>query len=205
MGGRVAIFRGLRRAVRFTARVTLATFRPDGASAQEGEQFGPAGDDYHPLQGDYLAIVDVPRQNGGVVVGAVDPVNPGQAEPGERRIYARDGSGAVIATIWAYNDGRVRVFNGNGGATLAADGSATVTTPSSSLAMSANGQTVLTNGAGTMTHGTDGSFDFNGFVISPSGLATDSNGTGFATHQHSQDADLEGDQQRDTNGPIEGS
>jgi hypothetical protein len=70
--------------------------------------FGASGDDAPPLPGDYCVEVD------GACVATADPENAGTAVSGERRIYARDSSGNVVAQVYLRGDGTIFVSNGQG-------------------------------------------------------------------------------------------
>jgi phage baseplate assembly protein gpV len=48
------------------------------------------------------------------------------AQPGEKRIYARDGEGNEVAEIWLKGSGEIVISNGSAEATLGADGTVTV-------------------------------------------------------------------------------
>jgi hypothetical protein len=65
------------------------------------------GDDALPEPGDFAAVVDAP--GGPVAIAFHDPGNAGTAEPGERRIYARDEDGNPVCTIWLKRDGTLAV------------------------------------------------------------------------------------------------
>ena len=80
------------------------------------------GDDSQPLPGDYAALLEVVGSGQGLVVGYIDPLNVGTANPGEKRIYARDSAGAVVAFVHLKNDGSVSVINANGALLLTAAG-----------------------------------------------------------------------------------
>lgn len=70
----------------------------------------PAGEDATPVVGDFVALVDSDDSSGGeMAVGCSDGHNGLEAEDGARRIYSRDASGRVVATIWLHASGRVEV------------------------------------------------------------------------------------------------
>lgn len=78
------------------------------------EHWAPPGDDSPPLAGDFVQLVDARGAGAEAAVGYLDVANQGQAEPGEKRLYARNASGAVVATIWLKGDGTVVVTNLSG-------------------------------------------------------------------------------------------
>jgi hypothetical protein len=107
--------------------------------------FAPAGDDSPPLDNDYALTVSVPTENHEAVIGYLDTDNQNQAGRGEKRLYARDSGGTIVATVWIYNDGRVRIENNNG-----------------SIELAANGSSRLENSSGYLELGSDGTMDVNG-------------------------------------------
>lgn len=88
--------------------------------------FGPTGDDSQPLPGDYVAHSAAPGQGRYNSVGYSDPVNAGVAGPGEKRIYSRDSSGAVVAEAWLKADGTVEIKNTQSSIVIGADGSVSI-------------------------------------------------------------------------------
>lgn len=82
-----------------------------------------AGDDAHPLPGDYPISIRIDRSGGLFVVGFVEPDAVQAAQPGDRRLYSRDGSRAEVAQVWLKNDGTVLVSNSAGSYELRPDGS----------------------------------------------------------------------------------
>ncbi len=94
-----------------------------GGDIVTAEHFEGAGGDSHPLAGDYVATVDVPRSGGQVVVGYFDPLYVPKALPGEKIIYARDDDGVLICEVHLKNTGEAVMRNENGMFTLRPDGS----------------------------------------------------------------------------------
>ncbi len=76
--------------------------------------FNPPGFDSQPLRDDLILLHQTTDQGGGAYAGSVDLANPGKAEPGEGRIYARKSDGTVIAEIWAKADGVIQILPGPG-------------------------------------------------------------------------------------------
>jgi len=117
----------------------------DNVTAQH---FGPSGDDSPPLPGDYAVLSNATGTGRQSAVGYRDAKNAGQAAPGEKRVYARDSSGAVIAQIWATGAGEVSVFNNNGAFTLEPSGDVVI----NGVRISKTGVITLPNGVVLNTH-----------------------------------------------------
>ena len=88
----------------------------------QAEVFIAPGDDSPPLPDDMGFFAGNSRTGGKVFLGAIDQVNGPEAEPGEKRLYARDSDGAVVATAWLKGTGEVLIENDNGSVTLKANG-----------------------------------------------------------------------------------
>lgn len=73
------------------------------------DHFADSGGDSPPLPGDSAALVDGPRTGTEQSTGYYDPKNEGQAEPGEKRLYARDSDGVLVAEIWLKADGTITI------------------------------------------------------------------------------------------------
>lgn len=93
---------------------------PGGQATFTGENFAPAGDDSLPLPADSAVVVDASGRD--VVVGYVDPKNEGKAAPGEKRTYARDAAGKVVAEIWAKANGDVAITSLEAGGKIILNG-----------------------------------------------------------------------------------
>lgn len=93
------------------------------------EMFQSSGDDSPPLPGDNVALISSQRQGGRVAVGVIDNKNAGTAVAGEKRIYARDGAGAVVSELHLKGDGSFILKNTAATYSLAitAAGAATLT------------------------------------------------------------------------------
>lgn len=78
---------------------------PGGGAAFSPQHFDGAGVDAQPLPGDYAATADSPGAGGQHITGYADLKNRGIARAGERRLYARDGNGDIVASMWFKNDG----------------------------------------------------------------------------------------------------
>ena len=80
----------------------------DGATAPH---YADADDDSQPLPGDTVALAESSGTGAEHVTGYSDPLNQGQAGPGEKRIYSRDPiTGLVVAEVWLKGDGTVHVI-----------------------------------------------------------------------------------------------
>lgn len=95
-------------------RVDINGQRADDVRAELGSgeivtahYFGTAGDDSPANPGDLVLLE--PGQGAGVyhAVGFVDPASAQTALSGERRIYARDSSGAEVASVWLKASGEI--------------------------------------------------------------------------------------------------
>lgn len=133
---------------------------PGGGAIRQAPHAQPAGDDGHPLPGDYAVLVEVPQAGGYSAVGYVDPRNAQTAGPGERRIYARSADGAQVVELWLKSDGSARLSNADGFSELKPSG-----------AVDINGCII----------GTDGSVTSPSKLAAPSILGDDSELVG---HRH---------------------
>lgn len=125
---------------------------PGGGANVTPALFLPPGDDARPLPGDYEYLAPTQRRGGWAVLGFQDAVNAGITAPGERRLYARDASGAVVASVYLQNDGTIVAENDTASMTWASDGTMT-----------------LDNGSGTIELQAGGTIDLNGVTIDTSG------------------------------------
>jgi hypothetical protein len=149
------------------ARATVAgaqapelTLERDGEETLTALALGPPGDDSPPLPGDLAYLGDDAGAGAAQALGYQDPETPGEAEPGEKRLYSRSGPGVVAASVFLKRDGAI-VIESTGGAslTLAADGSALIATALGSVELDTAGGVTATTplgtfGAGTHTHST---------------------------------------------------
>jgi hypothetical protein len=92
------------------------------------DHFQDSGVDAPPMAGDSVATVDGPETGTQQVTGYNDPNNESTVQPGERRTYARDADGELIAEVYLQRDGTVLIRNIAGGSKieLKADGSAVI-------------------------------------------------------------------------------
>ncbi len=84
---------------------------PGGGANITAPHFACPGDDSAPLPGDYAALEDSSGTGAEQCTGYADVRNAGVALPGEKRIYARDTGGDVVAVIYLKRNGDV-VING---------------------------------------------------------------------------------------------
>jgi len=148
IGGVLSFLRTLRR----KAKVTEVKCDIGGGYIVTGQQFAPSGDDSMPLPGDYSVLMDTTGTGNIALLGYVDPLDQQLALPGEKRLYARNVEGFVVATAHLKNDGTIISWNGKVSTTMNPDGSST-----------------LTNGSGTQTLLANGDINLNGVVIKPDG------------------------------------
>lgn len=151
------------RVIRNDAKASDVKIDPGGGPNITAEHFSSAGDDSHPLPGDFAVTNDVQRSGGEVIVGYLDPLNDQKANPGDKRIYARDANtGAMIVELWLKNDGSTVLSNANGSLTLQANGDFLI-----------NGVTIDTNG-NISTSGT----------VNADDVTADNQDVTLSTHKH---------------------
>ncbi len=95
------------RAIDEGAHVLEVKVDAGGGDTATTHHFSSPGDDSPPLPGDSAAIVEGAETD--QAVGYADTVNEGKAVPGEKRMYARDSSGAVVGEVWLRADGTVQL------------------------------------------------------------------------------------------------
>lgn len=153
--GRIARLLGFSRKSRYSE----ARADPGGLDTRQATHFSAAGDDSHPLAGDYVAFVDTDQSGVSIAVGYHDPKNAQTAAAGERRIYARDSSGSQICEIWVKNTGEVKLSNSAGYVQLQAAGSVFI----NGVEFTTSGQIITPEGITLNTHihsqGADGNGD----------------------------------------------
>lgn len=113
-----------------------------GGANATADHYSAPGDDSHPLPGDRVALVDTQGARRRAAVAYLDTKNDQTAGPGEKRIYARDASGAAVAEVWLKSDGSIVIDNGSGTVTLKTNGD-----------VDANGATITTTGDVTTPEG----------------------------------------------------
>jgi hypothetical protein len=140
------------------------------------QHLGPPGDDSPPLPGDRVGAFVVDGTGRAVAGGYGDPVNQGTAQPGEKRFYARNPSGEIVATITMDGEGNVSIANASGAFVILND--------DGSLNAVVVGTAALSNGQGTFQLNPDGSFTINGLTITVDGDVITSDGKSLRLHTH---------------------
>lgn len=107
--GLIAGIKEFTRAVRRGAKVNDIKLDTGGGFIRTGEMFGPVGDDAQPLPTDQPILIRSVGSGRYAVIGFLDPINAGETEPGERRIYSRSSAGAVTGYVWFKTDGTVGI------------------------------------------------------------------------------------------------
>lgn len=95
---------------------------PTSGDITAAELYSPAGDDAPPLETDYAVAANTLHEGAPAVFGFIDLQNNSKAAKGEKRIYARDSTGAVVAEFWLKNDGSIEGSNSLGSFKLLATG-----------------------------------------------------------------------------------
>jgi hypothetical protein len=90
-------------------RQTLIRCDLGGGEIVSAEYYQDAGDDSLPEPGDFVALSSSVASGTWHVTGTLDPKNQGIAEPGEKRIYSRDGEGTLVAHVYLRGDGVIVV------------------------------------------------------------------------------------------------
>lgn len=80
------------------------------------------GDDSKPLPEDYAACVSHLGGSNNTAVAYGDSNNKSAVENGEKRIYARNALGEIVAYIHLKNDGTISIWNDKAQASINADG-----------------------------------------------------------------------------------
>lgn len=167
--GRIAKLLSFVRLTRNEAKVNDVKVDPGGGPNVTAEHFAAPGDDSHPLPGDYVALNTDSGSGRESAIGYLDPLNEPKAQPGDKRIYARDEDGVVIVEIWLKNTGEATVLNENGSVTLRPDGGTITTTPESTFDAKEDGSIKGDNGSGSFELTAGGDFLVNGVTIDTSG------------------------------------
>lgn len=225
MGGIGKLLSFVRRS-RNGANVSDTTVDPGGGPNLTAEHFAAPGDDSHPLRDDFVLLMPLRQTGRAAAAGYLDPKNEQLAAVGERRLYARNESGTVVATVWIKNTGEVLVENDNGSITLQPDGGTVTESPEATHTVAADGTVAGSNEAGSFTLAPDGSYTaangagsiqlqaggnvvINGVIITPAGAIStptsiaspsiQANGVEVAGHNHTQPNDSNGDAEQPTN------
>jgi hypothetical protein len=167
--GLISIVRQFARTVVEGAYRTYVTHDPGYPDTNEAYVFGPSGEDSPPLPEDSVYLGDSPGAGRENALGYMDTRNEGVAEPGEKRMYARDPDGAIVATIWMQGDGTIFLSNGNGSIEMAPSGDVTI-----------NGVTIDTSG----NISTDGDIDAGGDITATGEVTGGALPIALTTHTH---------------------
>jgi len=73
--------------------------------------YGPSGDDSPPIKDDRILVTSIDGTGKHVVSGVLS-LSQG-ANPGEKKLYSRDSTGTVKATIYLKNDGSIELKTGD--------------------------------------------------------------------------------------------
>jgi len=128
---------------------------PGGGANVTAQHFGPAGDDSHPLPGDFVGLAPGPGSGREQVTGYIDGSSAPKAEAGEKRIYSRDADGKVVAEAWLKKDGGLEFASLEGGITLTFNpNTGKVTVSATSVELDAN-EVVIAGGVLPVARQTD--------------------------------------------------
>lgn len=137
------------RATRHNTPVSDVKCDPGGGANITAEHAAPAGDDSHPLPGDYAALSNAAGTGRKSAVGYFDPLNAPKALPGDKRTYARRADGTVAVEVWLKNDDSCVITNGAGSFELGADGTFTI----NGLRITPDGNLITASGVNVDGHG----------------------------------------------------
>lgn len=170
--GLIGVVREFIRTKRGTANVSDVVVSTGGGANSTAPHFSASGDDAPALPSDAAAMVRIDEVGAGrtMIVGYIDPKNAQTAQPGDRRVYARDPeTGDQVAELWLKSTGEITLSNALGAIVLGSDGFVNI-----------NGVTFSPAGA----------------VAVPSSLTLD--GKQLAGHSHPQGPDSAGNIEQDT-------
>lgn len=152
--GEIAIVESSERAEDEGAKVLEVQCDPGGGALVTAEHYSPPGDDSRPLPGDTVALQDSAGAGRMQTAGYLDAKNEGKSGPGEKRLYARDSSGTVVAEFWLKGNGDIDVKSLKAGSKitlnkLEIDQDGNVTTPGKVAAAEVAADGHVTAGAAT--------------------------------------------------------
>jgi len=147
------------RAVRNNVKVDDVKVDIGGGANITAEHFADLGEDSQPLTGDYVALNRDQGTGRETAIGYIDPVNEHKSLPGDKRIYARESEGRLIAEQWLKSDGTI-ITNSHAvsgqdivlmsSITQNTDGSVLIENDEGSFIMAANGQITFQNDEGSI-------------------------------------------------------
>jgi len=143
---------------------SLSKLQMGAGHTLSGQHAGSPGDDAHPLEGDYAVSVHVEGSGRLFTVAYIDPKAQHAAQPGDRRLYSRDGQGSMTGEVWLKASGEILLSNSNGSVTLHSDGRVLASNGNGSIDLEAAGDVVINN----VTIDTDGKITTPEAVCSPS-------------------------------------
>jgi hypothetical protein len=118
--GMIAKVMALTRVVSSGVHISIIKCNP-GARPKTVPNYSAPGDDATPLKFDYCALLPLPGSGQYLCIGFADVKNAGKTAAGEKRIYARNSSGAAVSEVWLKNDGTILVSNGSVNFTIQGD------------------------------------------------------------------------------------
>lgn len=148
----------------------------------EASHFCAPGDDSPPLVTDLAAYIDAGGTGSFSSIGYIDAKNIGEAQPGEKRIYARDTGGDIVNALYLKGDGEISIVNEKATVEILPDGTVEVSNENGSFKIFENGD-ILAN---KVTIDVDGNITTNG-TITASKVVADSMvvmGKELANHTH---------------------
>lgn len=107
--GRTAVVVSTERVVDQGVHALEVKIDPGGGAIVTAEHFADVGSDSNPLPGDEVALESSSGAGSAQVSGYSDTRNAGTSQPGEKRIYARNAQGTVVAELWLKGNGDVDV------------------------------------------------------------------------------------------------
>jgi len=94
---------------------------PGGGDLLTADHFAPVGDDSPPLAGDFAALEESAGAGAEQATGYSDDTEK-KAAPGEKRVYARDAAGEVVAELWLKGDGSIEITSIKSGSEVTING-----------------------------------------------------------------------------------
>ena len=145
-------------------------------NTRKAQEFKTPGDDSAPLpEHDWPLAVPSTRSGSQVIAGYATAEEERLAQPGERRLYARDAEGVEVSSIWLKNDGSVTVENENTQVTVGPDGDVAMSNDNGGIELGANGDVTI-NG---VTIKADGTIDAPGDIEAGGDVASQGTVSGF--------------------------
>lgn len=124
--GRLAIVISSARGTEEGSHVLEVKCDPNDGDIVTAAHFSASGDDAPPLPGDTAALEDSTGEGAEQVSGYLDTRNAGLAAPGEKRIFARDPDGNIVAEVHLFGSGTLRIENAEGFIEIADSGTVSI-------------------------------------------------------------------------------